>query len=159
VAAIVTTSAGGSEHGAAPDAARLLVDAVHEWARERFGDAATAHVATGSTECTWCPICQLIAALRGDRPEVTDKLATAAATILDVLGSVLVAPAGRTSAPATNPAPTEPPSDPAATRRVASLATAGVSPPPRPAGNQRRPAGPRVQRIDLGPVATGDEDH
>ena len=74
MAASVTTGPGGAERTATSDAGRLLADAVHEWARARFGEAGTAHIATGAAECAWCPICQLIAALRGERPDVTDKL-------------------------------------------------------------------------------------
>ena len=54
-------------------------------------------------ECAWCPICQLIAALRGERPDMTDKLAAAAAAVVDVVGSLLNPPPGRTSGPADDP--------------------------------------------------------
>ena len=76
---------------------------MHEWARARFGDADSAHIATGAAECAWCPICQLIAALRGDRPDVTDKLSAAAAAVVDVVGSLLNPPPGRTPGPAEDP--------------------------------------------------------
>jgi len=48
MAANVTTGPSGAEGKAASDAGRLLADAVHEWARARFGDADTAHIATGA---------------------------------------------------------------------------------------------------------------
>jgi hypothetical protein len=47
----------------------------------REGDAAGAHAA----DCRWCPVCQVAAVVRGERPEVTNALAdvlTAAAAAL-----------------------------------------------------------------------------
>lgn len=47
----------------------------------REGEAAAAHPA----DCRWCPLCQVAAVVRGERPEVTDALAdvlTAAAAAL-----------------------------------------------------------------------------
>ena len=48
-------------------------------------------------ECTWCPHCQLLAVLRGDRPEVTavlnDVLATASAALRSFSGEPTPAPA------------------------------------------------------------------
>lgn len=47
----------------------------------REGDGAGAHPA----DCRWCPVCQVAAVVRGERPEVTDALAdvlTAAAAAL-----------------------------------------------------------------------------
>ena len=108
MAANVTTGPSGAEGKAASDAGRLLADAVHEWARARFGDTDSAHIATGAPECSWCPICQLIAALRGDRPDVTDKLAAAATAVVDVVGSLLNPPPGRTPGPAEDPTRTGP---------------------------------------------------
>jgi hypothetical protein len=108
MAANVTTGPSGAEGKAASDAGRLLADAVHEWARARFGDTDSAHIATGAPECSWCPICQLIAALRGERPDVTDKLAAAATAVVDVVGSLLNPPPGRTSGPAEDPTRTGP---------------------------------------------------
>ena len=157
MAANVTTGADGAEGRATSDAGRLLADAVHEWARARFGDPATAHIATGAAECAWCPICQLIAALRGDRPDVADKLAAAATAVVDVVGSLLNPPPGRTSGPAEDltragpdggtagaaASPTEPPTAESGQRRSAG---------------RRRSAGSRVQRIDLDHGATSDAD-
>src|SRR6266567_789263 len=54
---------------------------------------ATSHIATGAPECTWCPICQLIAILRGDRPEISEKVAEAGASLVAALRAVLDAAA------------------------------------------------------------------
>jgi hypothetical protein len=65
------------------EATRLL-EALQEWSRATFGQGAAlgAHVATGAPECAWCPICQFIAVLRGDRPEISQKLTDAGAAVL-----------------------------------------------------------------------------
>jgi hypothetical protein len=59
------------------DQARRLLEAV------KTAAAADAEQSTG--ECKWCPHCQLLAVLRGDRPELTavldDVLATASAAL------------------------------------------------------------------------------
>src|SRR5215468_4464159 len=156
MAANVTTGADGAEGRATSDAGRLLADAVHEWARARFGDPETAHIATGAPECAWCPICQLIAALRGDRPDVSDKLAAAATAVVDVVGSLLNPPPGRTSDSAEHPTRT---GRDAEAGRAASQTepTTAPSSPSRSSG-RRRPAGPRVQRIDLDHGAASDAD-
>jgi hypothetical protein len=59
------------------DQARRLLEAVTTAASTESGPPAA--------ECKWCPHCQLLAVLRGDRPEVTavidDVLATASAAL------------------------------------------------------------------------------
>lgn len=54
------------------EAAKLLAG-VQEWARRTFPEPEGGH----SSECQWCPLCQLMALVRGDRPEVADRLAEA----------------------------------------------------------------------------------
>lgn len=152
----MTTGADGAESRATSDAGRLLADAVHEWARARFGDPDTAHIATGAAECAWCPICQLIAALRGDRPDVTDKLAAAATAVVDVVGSLLNPP-GRTSGPAEGTTHAGPDAGAAGAVTSPTERPTAESEPRRSAG-RRRSAGPRVQRIDLDHSATSDAD-
>jgi hypothetical protein len=59
------------------DQARRLLEAVKTAAATDDGQPAA--------ECKWCPHCQMLAVLRGDRPEVTavidDVLATASAAL------------------------------------------------------------------------------
>ncbi len=58
----------------------------------REEEAAGAHPA----DCRWCPVCQVAAVVRGERPEVTDALAdvlTAAAEALRNLSEAASAPA------------------------------------------------------------------
>ncbi len=67
-------------------------------------DAAGAHPA----DCRWCPVCQVAAVVRGERPEVTNALAdvlTAAAAALRTAAERAPAPAPDTEAEAEEPAP------------------------------------------------------
>jgi hypothetical protein len=63
-----------------------LLDAVQEWAK-RFPEATAggdAHPRTG--ECLpWCPICQFAHILRGEHPEVTERLTEAATAIASAM--------------------------------------------------------------------------
>ena len=71
------------------------------------GEAAGAH----PTDCHWCPVCQLAAVVRGERPEVTDALAdvlTAAAAALRNVSERASAAAAEREA-AEEPAPPAPP--------------------------------------------------
>jgi hypothetical protein len=61
---------------------RRLLEAAQEWAR-RFPDAEPRH---GAGECLpWCPICQFANVLRGDHPEVTERLTEAANAIASAM--------------------------------------------------------------------------
>jgi hypothetical protein len=69
-------------HGTIGEEAVKLLDAVQEWLRR---EPLSEHLATGAPECTWCPICQLVAVLRGDRPDVNEKIATIVAALRAML--------------------------------------------------------------------------
>jgi hypothetical protein len=73
--------------GAAEEAAKLLAVA-QEWARTRFDGE---HLATGSSECQVCPVCQAVAALRQVRPETVEHLLDAAASFVAALKSSVTA--------------------------------------------------------------------
>ncbi len=62
-----------------------------------------------AAECRWCPLCQLIAVLRGERPEVTAALADVLRATADALHAFAAAPDG--PRPAGSPADeqTDPP--------------------------------------------------
>ncbi|MDQ3504915.1 MAG: hypothetical protein M3446_04325 [Actinomycetota bacterium] len=64
--------------------ARRLVEALGDWAASRLAPV-DEHLATGSAECRVCPLCQVIAALRGDRAEVLDRVGDAWTAFLGVL--------------------------------------------------------------------------
>ena len=67
----------------------------------REGDATGAHPA----DCRWCPVCQVAAVVRGERPEVTDALAD----VLTAAAAALRTVSERASAPAPQAAAEEPP--------------------------------------------------
>ncbi|SEP16816.1 hypothetical protein [Trujillonella endophytica] len=58
-----------------------------------------AHAGNRGGDCRWCPLCQAVAVLRGERPEVTAALADA-----------LTAAAAALRALAAEPPPADPPS-------------------------------------------------
>jgi hypothetical protein len=82
----------------AADALRLIGSA-QEWAKATFADGNHASV-DGHTgpECQWCPLCQFVAVLRGERPEVTERVAEAGTALLTVLRAALDAVANASPA-------------------------------------------------------------
>ncbi|HET7387895.1 MAG TPA: hypothetical protein VFJ19_14665 [Nocardioidaceae bacterium] len=63
---------------------RALQGSAHEWA---------GHVAADGPECRYCPLCQLIGAVRETRPEMRHRLATAGSSLLQVAADILAAAA------------------------------------------------------------------
>jgi hypothetical protein len=101
-----------TEEGRDPDVGSLaeetakLLGALNGWAREQgsgLGEsvaglsdhAMTAahdlndHLATGSAECTVCPVCRTVHAVRQLSPEVKAHLATAAASLMHAAAGIL----------------------------------------------------------------------
>jgi hypothetical protein len=77
--------AGASSPPLGEQAGQLLA-VVQDWVRRNFevaGDAEHAAV------CDWCPLCQFVAVLRGDRPEVTERVAAAGTAVTAALRAVL----------------------------------------------------------------------
>ena len=99
------------------DQARRLVDAVRAPAEPAPGATAGEH----GGDCRWCPVCQVAAVVRGERPEVNAALADVLTTTAAALRTFAEAP--REDEPEASGAP--PAEDP-------------------PAGEQ-----PTVQRIDI----------
>jgi hypothetical protein len=93
---------GGARPAPGPlgEEALRLVEAARDWAARTFPDA---HLATGSAECCWCPLCRTVAALRGDRPEVSERLAEVMTAAAGALAAVLDAVAR--PAPPSDPEP------------------------------------------------------
>ena len=50
------------------------------------------HLATGGADCTYCPLCQLISAVRGTSPEVKQHLTSAATSLMQAAAGVLATP-------------------------------------------------------------------
>jgi hypothetical protein len=63
-----------------------LLTAVQDWAR-RFPErpAGPAEHAAGGECVSWCPICQFANVLRGEHPEVTERLSEAATAIASAM--------------------------------------------------------------------------
>ncbi|WP_375493772.1 hypothetical protein [uncultured Jatrophihabitans sp.] len=102
------------------DETRKLLTAVQEWTQRNFPAPPSGH---GGPECQWCPLCQLASALRGEHPELTDRIGEAAAAVANAL-RVLADPT---------------------TERARGAASAQPAAP----GPGRRAPRPRVQRIEL----------
>lgn len=75
-------------HGGLAEEAGLLLVALHGWARDRLGEPGPVG---GASECSWCPLCRLAAVVRAavaelpEPPELTVRLAAAAATLSEAL--------------------------------------------------------------------------
>lgn len=67
----------------ADDTARVL-SAVQDWATRTFPESAEQHA--GGT-CQWCPICQFVAVLRGERSDVTERVVEAGTALLSAFSS------------------------------------------------------------------------
>ena len=75
-----------NDTGSAADEAAKLFAAAEHWVRTRAAGLVDAeHVATGSAECTLCPLCRALAALRQVTPETVDHLLDAAASVVAAL--------------------------------------------------------------------------
>lgn len=69
----------------AVEAVRLFA-AVQDWARRTLPGPVDGH---DGPECQWCPLCKLAAVLRGDRPEVTERVIEAGAAMASVVRALL----------------------------------------------------------------------
>lgn len=99
--------------GSVGEEAAKLVAALQDWAKEsgsEYADAAAAaaaaaaagtattfkqiseHIATGSEQCRYCPLCQVISAVRSTSPEVRAHLSTAASSLMQAAAGVLATP-------------------------------------------------------------------
>jgi len=92
--------------GSAAEEAGRLFAAVEDWARTRTGGLLDGrmfdgeHLATGAPECSVCPLCQAVSALRQVQPETVEHLLDAAASMLAALRStVLGQPTGDSAGP------------------------------------------------------------
>ena len=88
----MSESDGPEPVGSVAEEAAKLLGALSGWAREH-GDGATSmadsishelheHIATGSPECAWCPVCRTISAIRQTSPEVRAHLTSAASSLM-----------------------------------------------------------------------------
>lgn len=94
------------EVGSLSEEALKLFGALSDWARDHGSDAGAGlaglagqaassardineHLATGSADCTYCPICRTVHAVRQTSPEVRAHLAVAASALLQAAAGLL----------------------------------------------------------------------
>ncbi|MBC2933482.1 hypothetical protein [Nocardioides sp. zg-1228] len=99
--------------GSLGEEATRLLGALSGWAREHAdeaGDGLTGlashlaasahdlddHLATGSAECTVCPVCRMVAVVRQTSPEVSAHLGAAAASLAQAFSAVMATRGPRT---------------------------------------------------------------
>jgi hypothetical protein len=87
------------------DQAQRLVEALRS--NLPTADAPDTEAAGHSGDCRWCPVCQVAAVVRGERPEVTAALADLLTTAAAALRTV--AEAGQQAGPAEPVQESEPP--------------------------------------------------
>ncbi len=95
-----------SEVGNVGEEAAKLLGAFSDWARDQGSEVGSGlgglasqaaasmagvneHLATGSSECTICPICRTVHAIRETSPEVRAHLVTAASSFLQAAAALL----------------------------------------------------------------------
>jgi len=66
--------------------ADALIDRVDPWLRAAAQDDPGEHASLG---CGWCPVCALVSAVRGDRPELSRRLAEQGSGVLVALRALL----------------------------------------------------------------------
>jgi len=77
-----------TEPGPLADELAKFLGAAQDWLHRSVLDPHTAGIATGSAECCWCPLCQLIATVRGDRPELLERWGEVQVAIANLLRTV-----------------------------------------------------------------------
>ncbi|GAB3196809.1 hypothetical protein GCM10027062_06910 [Nocardioides hungaricus] len=80
--------------GSVAEEAVKLLGALSGWAKDATHDV-DAHIATGAAECTYCPICRTVHAVRELSPEVRTQLATAATALLEAAAGLMASAGGR----------------------------------------------------------------
>jgi len=65
--------------------ARML-HAVQDWATRTFPPPVAGE---HGPDCQWCPLCQFMAVVRGERPELTDRLVEAGTSLVTALRTLL----------------------------------------------------------------------
>jgi len=112
----VTDAGDGHDVGSLGEEAAKLLGALSGWAREHAGDAGEGlsglagqaaasaqdlneHLATGSAECTVCPVCRTVHAVRQLSPEVKAHLMTAVTSLAQAAAAIMVTTDARGSTP------------------------------------------------------------
>ena len=102
----MTDAGDAHDVGSLGEEAAKLLGALSGWAREHAGDAGEGlsglaaqaaasahdlneHLATGAAECTVCPVCRTVHAVRQLSPEVTAHLTSAMASLAQAAAAVM----------------------------------------------------------------------
>jgi hypothetical protein len=102
----VTDAGDAHDVGSLGEETAKLLGALSGWAREHAGDAGEGlsglaaqaaasahdlneHLATGSAECTVCPVCRTVHAVRQLSPEVTSHLTSAMASLAQAAAAIM----------------------------------------------------------------------
>jgi hypothetical protein len=91
----VSQDDGSEPVGSVAEEAVKLLGALSGWAKEHgdglssFADDLHEHLATGAPECTWCPLCRTVAAVRQTSPEVRAHLASAASSLMMAVSGMM----------------------------------------------------------------------
>ncbi len=97
---------GDPQIGSVGEEAAKLLGALSDWARDQGSDVGQGlgglashaaaslhdineHLATGSAECTYCPVCRTVHVVRRSSPEVRAHLAQAASSLLRATAGLL----------------------------------------------------------------------
>jgi hypothetical protein len=101
------TGARPGQHAPGPlgEEAQRLLTAIQEWAQRTMPAPPSGHP---GPECQWCPLCQVASVLRGEHPELTERLAEAGTAVAAAMRAMLDA-AGKL-VPATAEQPRDRPS-------------------------------------------------
>ena len=108
----MTDAADAHEVGSLGDEAAKLLGALSGWAREHASEASDGfsslaahaaasahdlneHLATGSPECTVCPVCRTVHAVRQLSPEVKAHLTTAITSLAQAAAAIMATPEPR----------------------------------------------------------------
>ena len=100
----MTERTGEDEPGPLGEEAAKLFGAAQDWLHRALADPlAGARISTGAAECAFCPVCQLIAVLRGQRPEISEKFAETQLALAGLLRALADGVATMASPPAPSP--------------------------------------------------------
>jgi hypothetical protein len=84
--------------------ARRVLAGVQDWARRTLPPAEE-HSAT----CQWCPLCTFVSVLRGERPDLTERVAEAGAAVASAVRALVEPPRADDGAPPPRTGPDDEP--------------------------------------------------
>ena len=89
---------GPEQVGSVAEEAAKLLGAFSGWAKEQgdglssFTEGLHDHAPSGAPECTWCPVCRTVAAVRQTSPEVIAHLSSAASSLMLAVSAMMAPP-------------------------------------------------------------------